>query len=168
MSSQSFETWVQGSCSARLLKIMVLIYRNGGQVKGEGMGRMCSMHEIKNVCSILVGNLKDRGHLRNPDVGSHWLTRHYAMKTFGDSDCIYSRFLDLSSSLKRVVSFTPLPLHPSPLLGFTHWIGGWVSPRTGLDDMEKRKFCTLPRLELWSLGRPSRSQLQYRLSYSLS
>jgi hypothetical protein len=30
----------------------------------------------------------------------------------------------------------------------THWIGGWVDPRAGLDDVEKRKFLTLPGLEL--------------------
>jgi hypothetical protein len=30
----------------------------------------------------------------------------------------------------------------------THWIGGWVGPRASLDDMEKRKFLTLPGLEL--------------------
>jgi hypothetical protein len=26
----------------------------------------------------------------------------------------------------------------------THWIGGWVGPRTGLDEVERRKFLTLP------------------------
>jgi hypothetical protein len=26
----------------------------------------------------------------------------------------------------------------------THWIGGWVGPRFGLDDVKKRKFLTLP------------------------
>jgi hypothetical protein len=30
----------------------------------------------------------------------------------------------------------------------THWIGGWVGPRPGLDDVEKRKFFTLQGLEL--------------------
>jgi hypothetical protein len=35
----------------------------------------------------------------------------------------------------------------------THWIGGWVGPRAGLDDVEKRKFLTLPRLEIRPLGR---------------
>jgi hypothetical protein len=30
----------------------------------------------------------------------------------------------------------------------THWIGGWVDLRAGLDDLEKRKFLTLPGLEL--------------------
>jgi hypothetical protein len=47
----------------------------------------------------------------------------------------------------------------------THWIGGWVDPRTGLDVVEKRKFLTLLGLELQSLGRPARSQSLYRLSY---
>jgi hypothetical protein len=40
----------------------------------------------------------------------------------------------------------------------THWIGGWVGPRTELDDVEKIKFLTLPGLELQPLGRPARSQ----------
>jgi hypothetical protein len=39
----------------------------------------------------------------------------------------------------------------------THWIGGWVDLRAGLDDLEKRKFLTLPGLELRPLGRPARS-----------
>jgi hypothetical protein len=30
----------------------------------------------------------------------------------------------------------------------THWIGGWVGPRAGLDDVEKRKFLTLLGFEL--------------------
>jgi hypothetical protein len=41
----------------------------------------------------------------------------------------------------------------------TNWIGGWVSPRTGLDDVEKRKFLTQPGLELRPLGRPTRSKV---------
>jgi hypothetical protein len=40
-----------------------------------------------------------------------------------------------------------------------------VDPRGGLDDVEKRKFLTLPGLELRQLGRPARSQLLYRLRY---
>jgi hypothetical protein len=47
----------------------------------------------------------------------------------------------------------------------THWIWGWVDPRTGLDDVEKRKFLTLPGLELRPLGRPARSQSLYWLRY---
>jgi hypothetical protein len=30
----------------------------------------------------------------------------------------------------------------------TPLIGGWVDPRAGLDDMEKRNFLTIPGLEL--------------------
>jgi hypothetical protein len=41
-----------------------------------------------------------------------------------------------------------------------YWIRGWVGPRAGLDDVEKRKFLTLPGLELQFLGRPGRSQSQ--------
>jgi hypothetical protein len=38
-----------------------------------------------------------------------------------------------------------------------------VDPRTGVDDMEKRKFLTLPGLELRPLTRPARIQSLYRL-----
>jgi hypothetical protein len=47
-----------------------------------------------------------------------------------------------------VVSFTPLPLYPRERAPGTHFMGGWVDPRAGLDDMEKRKFFTLLGLEL--------------------
>jgi hypothetical protein len=34
----------------------------------------------------------------------------------------------------------------------THWVGGWRIPRAVLDDMEKRKFLTVPGLNLLPLG----------------
>jgi hypothetical protein len=40
-----------------------------------------------------------------------------------------------------------------------------VGPRAGLDDVKRRKFLTLPGLELRHLGRPARSQSLYRLRY---
>jgi hypothetical protein len=40
-----------------------------------------------------------------------------------------------------------------------------VDPRAGWDDMERRRFLTLPGLELQPLGRPARSQSLYRLPY---
>jgi hypothetical protein len=46
----------------------------------------------------------------------------------------------------------------------THWIGGWVDPRGSLDDLEKRKFLTLPKFEHRLLGRPARNQSLYLLS----
>jgi hypothetical protein len=47
----------------------------------------------------------------------------------------------------------------------TNWRGGSVDPRAGEDDVKKRKFLTLPGLELRPLGRPARSQSLYRLRY---
>jgi hypothetical protein len=64
-----------------------------------------------------------------------------------------------------VVSFTLRSLYPRERAPGTHCIGGWVDPRAGLDDVEKRKFLTLPGLELRLLGRPARSQSLYRLRY---
>jgi hypothetical protein len=63
-------------------------------------------------------------------------------------------------SASRPGRFTPRERAPG-----THWIGGWVNPRTGLDDVEKRKFLNIPGLELRPLGRPARSQSLYRLRY---
>jgi hypothetical protein len=40
-----------------------------------------------------------------------------------------------------------------------------VGPRAGLNVVEKRKFLTLPGLELRPLGRPDRSQSLYLLCY---
>jgi hypothetical protein len=40
-----------------------------------------------------------------------------------------------------------------------------VDPRAGLDDVEKRKFLTVPGLKLQPLGRPARRKSLYRLSH---
>jgi hypothetical protein len=64
-----------------------------------------------------------------------------------------------------VVSFTPRPLYPRGRSPGTHWIGGWLYPRGGLEEVEKRKLWTLSRLELRPLGRPARSQSLNRLRY---
>jgi hypothetical protein len=43
-----------------------------------------------------------------------------------------------------------------------------VGPRAGLDDLDKRKFLTLPGLELRPISRPAGSESLYRLSYVLT
>jgi hypothetical protein len=63
-------------------------------------------------------------------------------------------------SASRPGRFTPGERAPG-----THWIGNWVDIRAGLDDLKKRKFLTLPGLELRPLGRLARSQSLYRLRY---
>jgi hypothetical protein len=60
--------------------------------------------------------------------------------------CLTSALAGDEWSASRPGSFTPC----------THWIGGWVNPKAGLDDLKKRTFWTLPRLELRPLGRPAR------------
>jgi hypothetical protein len=37
---------------------------------------------------------------------------------------------------------------PGEIVSGTHWIGGWVGPRTGLDQ-KKRKFLPLSGIEPW-------------------
>jgi hypothetical protein len=62
------------------------------------------------------------------------------MKAYG-SGCIDTHFLDLGN-------FMPRPLTPGERAPGTQWTGGWVDLKAGLDDLEKRKFLTLPGLEL--------------------
>jgi hypothetical protein len=88
------------------------------------------------------------------------------MKTHVGSGCIDPRFLNLCISWRRVCQLhAPAALPPGERAPGTNWIGGWVGPRAGLDNMEERKFLTLQGLELQFLCRPSRSQSQYRLSF---
>jgi hypothetical protein len=47
----------------------------------------------------------------------------------------------------------------------SHGIGGLVGLRTGLDNVEKRKFLILTGLEHRPFGRPALSQSLYRLRY---
>jgi hypothetical protein len=71
-------------------------------------------------------------------------------------------WLEVSSQLHAPAA---LPQEKDPPPPDTHWIGSWVDPRTGLDDVEERKFLTLPGLELRSLGRPVRTQSLNRVCY---
>jgi hypothetical protein len=62
------------------------------------------------------------------------------MKAYGRADVQIHIFLTSSPvggewSVSRPGRFTPRERAPG-----THWIGGWVDPRAGLDKVEKRKF----------------------------
>jgi hypothetical protein len=63
------------------------------------------------------------------------------------SGCIGSHFLALSTGSRWVVRFTPRPLYPRGKNPRTHWIGGMVDPRFGLEGVEKIKFVTLTELK---------------------
>jgi hypothetical protein len=63
------------------------------------------------------------------------------VKAYWGSGIVTPSILDLDTSWRWVVSFTPRLLYPqgkSP--PGTHWIGGWVGPRAGLDAVVWRKI----------------------------
>jgi hypothetical protein len=78
-----------------------------------------------------------------------------------------STILDLGTSWRWVAS-CPVRFTPGETLPGTHPTGGWVGPRTGLDDVEKRKFLPLPGLELRPLCRSARNKSLYRMCYPYS
>jgi hypothetical protein len=87
------------------------------------------------------------------------------MKAYGGVDVYIHIFLTSALaggewSPSRPGRFTPTERAPG-----THWIRGWVDPRAGPDDVQKRKFLTLAVLELRPFGSPARRQLLYRLRY---
>jgi hypothetical protein len=59
----------------------------------------------------------------------------------------------------------PAALPPGEGASGTHWVGGWVGPIAGLDDVEKRTFFTLPGFQLQPLGCLAHSQSLYQLRY---
>jgi hypothetical protein len=87
------------------------------------------------------------------------------MKAYGGVDVyIYIFFTSAlvggEWSASRLCCFIPGERAPC-----THWLGGWVDPRAGLEDMKERKFLPPPGLEPRILGRQARSPSLYRLSY---
>jgi hypothetical protein len=62
------------------------------------------------------------------------------MKAYGEVDVYIHMFFT------SVFRFLPLPLYPRRKSRGTNWTEGHVGPTAGLDDVEKRKFLTLPGL----------------------
>jgi hypothetical protein len=77
------------------------------------------------------------------------------MKTYGGVDVQIDIFLTSALLEGEWSDSRPSRLTPGERAPGIHWIGGWMGPRFGLDDMEENKFLTLLGLEL-------------RLSYSRS
>jgi hypothetical protein len=87
------------------------------------------------------------------------------MKAYGGVAVLNQVFLTSALAGGEWSASRPGRFNPGERAPGTHWIGGWVSLRAGLDDVEKRKFLTPSVLELRPLGRPARSQSLYRLHY---
>jgi hypothetical protein len=59
------------------------------------------------------------------------------MKTYGGVD-VYTRVFLTSALVGRELSASrPGRFTPGERAAGAHWIGGWVGPRAGLDDMQK-------------------------------
>jgi hypothetical protein len=56
------------------------------------------------------------------------------------SGCMDPNILDLGCTWRSLVSFTLGRFTPGKRAPVTRWIGGWVGPRTVLDDVGKRKM----------------------------
>jgi hypothetical protein len=77
------------------------------------------------------------------------------MKAYGGVDLmIYTLFTSALARGKWSVS-RPGHFTPGERASDTLWIGDWVGPRAGLDNM--KKILDLPGLELRPLGRPVRN-----------
>jgi hypothetical protein len=77
------------------------------------------------------------------------------------SGCIDPHFLDLGTNCSEWSASRPGRFTPGERAPDTHW----VDPRSGLDNVEKKKFLTLPELEFRPLGRPAPRQSLYRLRW---
>jgi hypothetical protein len=117
------------------------------------------MFQVLCHCNILVERSKWRKvvHVLNCLNTMPWSrTREWLSR---------SMLFGLGISWRWVVSFTPLSFYLWGKRPDTHWIGGWVGPRVGLQDIAKWIFLTLPGLELRPLSHPVCSQSLYRLRY---
>jgi hypothetical protein len=70
------------------------------------------------------------------------------MKAYGGVDVWIHIFLNSALTGGEWSASLPCRFTPGERGPGTHWIAGWVGSRAGLDDMEKKKFLTLPGLEL--------------------
>jgi hypothetical protein len=91
------------------------------------------------------------------------LIKHYASKTYGGVD-IHPHVFFISALVaskwpaSRLSHFTPWERAPG-----TDWIGWWMGPRTGLDEVGGRKILPLPGLGLRPTSRPVHNELLYLL-----
>jgi hypothetical protein len=84
------------------------------------------------------------------------------MRRLGERTCISYSFL--TSVLDGVSGerHTPAALYPQEKTPVTHWTGGWVGPRAGLDtDARGKILLPLPGIEAGSPGHPVRGRKLY-------
>jgi hypothetical protein len=88
------------------------------------------------------------------------------MKAYGGVDVYIHIYVTSALAGGEWSASHPCCFTPGERTPPTHCIRGWVDPRAGLDDLEKRKLLTLLGLELQPLGLPACSQSLYYLRFS--
>jgi hypothetical protein len=92
------------------------------------------------------------------------LSRYTPWRRLGGEEVWLLLILNLGTKWGWVVSIMPRPrFTPGERTPSTHWAGGWVGPRAGLDAGARRKILCLCRGS--NPGRPVHSQTLYWLSY---
>jgi hypothetical protein len=69
--------------------------------------------------------------------------KHYAMKAYRGVDVQIHVFMTTALVGGELSASRPGRLTPGERAPDTHCISGWVGPRAGLDDVEKREFSIL-------------------------
>jgi hypothetical protein len=70
------------------------------------------------------------------------------MKAYGGVDVQIQVFLTSAVVGDEWSASSPGRFTPGERVLCTHYVGSWVGPSAGLDDVEKRTFLTLPVLEI--------------------
>jgi hypothetical protein len=92
------------------------------------------------------------------------LSRYTPWRHMGGEEVYLLLILNLGTRWGWVISIMPRPrFTPGERTPGTHWIGGWVGPRAGLDAEARRKILCPCRGS--NPDRPARSQTLYWLSY---
>jgi hypothetical protein len=68
------------------------------------------------------------------------LTKHHAMQAYLGSGVTAPRIFDLGTRGGEWSASRPGRFNPREKAPVTHWIGGWVGLRTGLDAVVRRKI----------------------------
>jgi hypothetical protein len=122
-------------------------------------------------CSLVVRNVSEKeaafifmaDEFLLPRSGGIMIINHYTMKMCGWNGSIAPPFLSSTRDGREWSASRSGRFTNGETAFLTHWIGGSVGLRTGLDAIENRKFLHLRGIK----SRPSLYRLSYLGSYSI-
>jgi hypothetical protein len=112
--------------------VLPLLGRLGGDLS-PGSYHECAMYVLSSSLNPLHNTYKVKKKVK--------LSRYTPWRHMGGEEVQLLLILNLGTRWGWVVSVTPRPrFTPGGRTPGTHWIGGWVGPRAGLDAETKRKI----------------------------